>query len=101
MTDRILSFQFKQTREKITDRGGLVVIDEFIQALGIRRQIEIEYPRPGSNRGIMAYEYICTLLYHFIDGGRYLEDIRGIQDDEGFRKLVNIETLPSPDSVRD
>lgn len=101
MTDRILSFQFKQTREKITDRGGLAIIDEFIQFLGIRNQIEIEYPRQGSNRGIMPYEYIRTLIYHFIDGGRYLEDIRDIQDDEGFRKLVGIETLPSPDSMGD
>lgn len=49
----------------------------------------------------MPYEYIRTLIYHFIDGGRYLEDIRDIQDDEGFRKLVGIETLPSPDSMGD
>jgi len=101
MTDRILSFQFKQTREKISDRGGLAIIDEFIQALGIRKQIETEYPLPGSNRGIMPYEYIRTLIYHFIDGGRYLEDIRDIRNDEGFRKLVDIEILPSPDSMGD
>lgn len=43
MTDRILSFQFKPTSEKITDRGGLAIIDEFIQSLGISKQIEIEY----------------------------------------------------------
>ena len=101
MTDRILSFQFKQTREKITDRGGLAIIDEFIQSLGIRKQIEIEYPRPGSNRGIMPYEYIRTLIYHFIDGGRHLEDIRDIKEDEGFRKLLDIKTIPGPDSMGD
>jgi len=32
MTDRILSFQFKQTREKISDRGGLAIIDELIHS---------------------------------------------------------------------
>lgn len=74
MTDRILSFQFKQTREKISDRGGLAIIDEFIQALGIREQIENEYPLPGSNRGIKPYKYIRTLVYHFIYGGRYLSE---------------------------
>ncbi len=36
---------------------------------------EIKYPRPCSNRGILPYEYIRTLIYHFIDGGRYLENI--------------------------
>lgn len=101
MTDRILSFQFKQTSEKISDRGGLAIIDEFIQALGIRWQIEIEYPRPGSNHGIPPYEYIRALLYHFIDGGRYLEDIRDIQGDDGFLRLVGITTLPSPDAIGD
>ena len=99
MNNQILPFRLKITKEKITDRGGLAFFSEFMESIGLKEKIEKEFPLPGSNRGIKAYKYIRTLIFHFLDGGRFLEDIRDIANDEAFKELVCIKRFPSPDAV--
>ncbi|MHB2148557.1 IS1380 family transposase [Calditrichota bacterium LG25] len=96
-----LPFFIEQTKENLTDRGGLTLVDEFIAAIGLKKEIEQKFPKPGSGRGISGFEYIRSLILHFVDGGRYLEDIYDIKNDKGFCKLIKIKHMPTPDAIGD
>jgi len=98
----MLGFSIDKSNEKLTDRGMIAVLDEYLQALGLPSQVDQYFPAPGSNRGIVPSAYVRTLLYHFTDGGRHLEDIGDMKADEGFRDLTSdLEHMPGPDAVGD
>lgn len=101
MPGKRLPFFVAQSKEKLTDRGGLALIDEFMSGLGFSDELDKVFPSPGSGRGIEASDYIRTLVYHFVDGGRHLEEIEGIKDDKGFRSLIKMEHMPGSDTVGD
>lgn len=101
MSGRILPFLVTQSKEKLTDRGHLAIIDEFITCIGFKDQISRLFPKPGSGRGIEAYDYIRTLMFHLLDGGRYLEDIQAVKNDVGFNELIKIKRMPGSDAVGD
>jgi len=44
-------------------------------------------PLPGSGGGIKFPDYMRTLVYHFSDGGRFLEEIQTLKEDTGFRNV--------------
>ncbi|MEE9117222.1 MAG: IS1380 family transposase, partial [Calditrichia bacterium] len=77
------------------------IVDEFITGINLEKQIKKTFPEPGSGRGIEGYEYIRSLLFHFIDGGRFLEDIYDIKNDNGFCQLIRMFHMPTPDAVGD
>lgn len=101
MTGRILPFFVKQSKEKLTDRGSLALIDEFMTGLGFTEQLHQVFPVPGSGRGIKAADYVRTLVYHFADGGRHLEEIEEIKHDVGLRSLIKMNHMPGSDAVGD
>lgn len=99
MTGRILPFFVKQSKTKLTDRGSLTMIDEFMTGVGFSRQLDQVFPFPGSGRGIKSTDYVRTLVYHFSDGGRHLAELEAIKVDEGFRSLIKMEHMPGSDAV--
>jgi hypothetical protein len=101
MPDSILPFSLDKSNEKLTDRGMIAVLDEHLQALGVPEQVAAGFPAPGSNNGIAPADYVRTLLHHFTDGGRHLEEVRDLKTDAGFRELVDLERMPGPDAMGD
>ena len=101
MTGRILPFFVTQSKEKLTDRGSLAIIDEFLTGVGFMDQLHQVFPLPGSGKGIKAADYVRTLVYHFADGGRHLEELEAIKTDEGFRSLIKMDHMPGSDAVGD
>ena len=99
--DKKPSFKIKASNELLTDRGGLALFDEYVQSTGILDRVDQVFPCPGSNRGIVASSYFRVLGLHMFDGGRYLEEIRDLKDDKGFRKVLNLDRFPGPDAVGD
>jgi len=101
LKDKKSSFKIKASNELLTDRGGLALFDEYVHSTGILNHVDRVFPRPGSNRGISASSYFRVLSLHMFDGGRYLEEIRDVKDDQGFRKVLNLDRFPGPDAVGD
>jgi len=101
MTDTILPFSLDRSKEKLTDRGSLAIVDEYAEAIGLSEKVDREFPSPGSNRGIDPSAYVRTLAFHFSEGGRHIGEVRQIKTDEGFRALVDIGQMPGPDAVGD
>jgi len=102
MTEGRLPFHLS-IQGKITDRGGLTIMAEFIRGIGLEAQIRRDYPLPGSNRGIKGWEYIPTLIFHFGDGGRHLEDRGNLEVDTGplYSGLIDTGHFAPPDAVGD
>ena len=94
-------FKIKASNELLTDRGGLALFDEYVESTGILNNVDRVFPWPGSNRGISASSYFRVLGLHMFDGGRYLEEIRSLKGDKGFRKVLNLDRFPGPDAVGD
>ena len=70
MSDTMLPFSLAKSNEKLTDRGTIALVDEFVEAIGLPEKVDGEFPAPGSNRGIDPSAYLRTLTYHFSEGGR-------------------------------
>jgi hypothetical protein len=59
------------------------------------------FPQPGSGRGYDAWAFLFPLLLMLHAGGRSLEDLRKITDDEGLLRLLEIQDTPSTDTLGD
>ena len=58
MANVILPFSLDRGEEKLTDRGSLVMVDEYAQVIGLPEEVNEEFPSPGSNRGIEPSAYV-------------------------------------------
>jgi len=91
----ILPFKIEHTDELITPRSGLAVFAEVVRTLKVDQKVSEAFPRPGSNRGYEAWSYIESMLLMLEGGGRHIEDLREIRDDETLRRLVGLSLVPS------
>ena len=99
MAQCILNFTVESTNEKLTPRAGEAVFGEFLKALRVDRLCNKYLPVPQSNRGYDPYTFIHPLLLMLHSGGRYLEDVRMIVSDKALCKLLDIEKIPTADSI--
>jgi len=102
MPKKVLNFklEFSET-EEITPYAGLGIYGEMYKAIGIDRGVEKIFPKPGSGSGIEANNYIEPIVLMFLGGGKYMEDIRKINADNGLKKICKIKRVPSSDALGD
>lgn len=101
MLKRLKPIKIKQSKEKLSNRIGVPLVEEIIEKLGLRKRIDELFGLPGSNRGIIASDYISTLTYMFIDGALHLEDVKHLMSDEAFQELLKEMKLPTSDAIGD
>ena len=90
-----------RSREKLSNRIGVPLIEEVVEKLRLREKMDELFGSPGSNRGIKASDYIMTLVYMFVDGALHLEDVRHLQSDEAFQEMLKEMKLPTSDAIGD
>src|SRR4030066_566210 len=91
----ILSFKLEHTDERLRPRSGLALFAEVVRTLKVDQKVRESFARPGSNRGYEAWDYIEPMLLMLEGGGRHIEDLREIRDDETLRQLVGLRRMPS------
>lgn len=101
ITIKNLGFIIEKSTENLTKRGGLAVVEDFIHSIKIPQLVRKHFPKPGSPRGYHPEEYVLTFLRQIIDGERYLEDIRELEFDKGYKELLCREHFPSSDANGD
>ena len=99
MTQRVLNFTVESTDERLTPRAGEAVLGEYFKAIGIDSLCNEHFPASKSNHSYQAFEMIQPLLLMLHAGGRVLEDVRTIASDKGLRTLLNIERMPTADTI--
>jgi hypothetical protein len=97
----IFPFKIATTRERLTAHGGLALMAEFNHGIGLRELTDRYLPAPGSNRGFDPSEIVDAVVLMLQGGGRSLEDLRELKDEEGLMKLIDRDEIPEPDTVGD
>jgi len=97
----IFPFKIEMTKEKLTAHGGLALMAEFNHGIGLRELTDQYLPVPGSNRGFDPSVIVDTVVLMLQGGGRSLEDLRELKNEEGLMKLIGREEIPEPDTVGD
>jgi len=102
MTKKVFEFKLKfDENELITPYAGLGIYGGMYRSIGLDKEIEAVYPRPGSGKGFEANTYIGPLAMMFIGGGRVMEDIRRIKADKALRKICKFDRVPTSDAIGD
>jgi hypothetical protein len=74
---------------------------EFNHGIGLRQLTDQYLPAPGSNRGFDPSEIVDAVVLMLQGGGRTLEDLRELKNEEGLMKLIGRDKIPEPDSAGD
>jgi hypothetical protein len=82
-------FKVTRSRERLSNRIGLPLVEEIIEHLDLRKSIDQKVPKPGSNRGIKSSDYITALVYMFMDGAVHLEDVNHLHSEEAFQEMLS------------
>ncbi len=101
MARTVLPFKVTATEESLTAQSGLVLFGEFARGAGLHRWLEREMPKPGSGHAYTATEQVVPLILMLTGGGRSLEDLRMVHQDQGLRRLLHLDRLPSTDAAGD
>ena len=97
----IFPFKIKATRERLTAHGGLALMAEFNHGIGLRELTDQYLAGPGSNRGFDPSEIVDAVVLMLQGGGRSLEDLRELKEEEALMGLIGREEIPEPDTVGD
>jgi len=97
----IFPFKIKMTKERLTAHGGLALMAEFNHGIGLRELADQYLPGPGSNRGFDPSEIVDAVVLMLQGGGRSLEDLRELKEEEGLMELIGRDEIPEPDTVGD
>ena len=97
----VFAFKIEMTKERLTAHGGLALIAEFNHGIGLRELTDRYLPGPGSNRGFDPSEMVDPVVLMLQGGGRSLEDLRELKNEEGLMKLIGRDEIPEPDTVGD
>lgn len=101
ITQTVLPFKLEETKDMITSHAGLALLGEFIVGLGLLEATDKKLPMPGSGAGYRASEHMFPLVLMISGGGRSLEDLRQIREDQGLREILKMYRIPSSDAVGD
>jgi len=102
MTKKVLKFKLEfSEKEEITPYAGLGIYGEMYKAIGMDKEVERKFPRPGSGAGIEANNYIEPIMLMMLGGGKYIEDIRKINADKCLKNICKIKRVPSSDAIGD
>jgi hypothetical protein len=97
----VLPFKLEQTRDLITAHAGLALLGEFAIGMGLLEAVDKSLPAPGSGAGYRASEHVLPLMLMLNGGGRSLEDLRQIRDDDGLREVLEQNRMASADATGD
>jgi len=97
----IFPFKIEMTKEKLTAHGGLALMAEFNHGIGLRELTDRYLPAPGSNRGFDPSVIVDTVVLMLQGGGRRIEDLRELRNEEGLMRLIGHDEIPEPDTVGD
>jgi Transposase DDE domain group 1 len=87
-----------ESGEALTSYGGLPLVMETCEALGIARLVKQHVRIKQRQRGYSESEYIESVIALMAAGGDCLEDIERLRSDGGLKLLLG--AMPSAEAVR-
>jgi len=84
----VLPFKLESTDAMLIANAGLALFGEFVAGLGLSRWLAQEVPKPGGGRGFAAASYVKPLVLMLTGGGRSLEDLCTLKNDDALSSLL-------------
>ena len=97
----ILPIKMEKSEERLTSLGGLVVLEEMAQALGVWKKVDEHLEGPGSGRGYQPSEFVQPLVWMLHAGGRRLEDLRELRAEQEVLEELGLGAVPDAGTVGD
>lgn len=97
----MIPYELSTTKDILTARAGLVCIAEIMDALDMSGWVNRYFPAPQSNRGFKPSVFVNSVILMLHEGGKCLDDLRHIRDDEALRILLGTSPIPESDSLGD
>jgi hypothetical protein len=97
----ILPIKLERSSERLTSLGGLVVLEEMAQALGVWKRVDEQLKGPGSGRGYRPSEFVQPLVWMLHAGGRRLEDLRELRAEQEVLEELGLRAVPDAGTVGD
>jgi len=97
----VFAFKMEMTKERLTAHGGLALMAEFNHGIGLRELTDQYLPAPGSHRGFDPSVIVDALVLMLQGGGKSLEDLRELRNEDGLMRLIGRDEIPEPDTVGD
>jgi len=101
LPELILPIKLEKSEERLTSLGGLVVLEEMAQALGVWKRVDEHLAGPGSGRGYRASEFVQPLVWMLHAGGRRLEDLRELRAEQEVLANLGLRAVPDAGTVGD
>lgn len=101
VTQTVLPFKLGIGKDTVTPHAGLALFGEFMHGLDLPGLVDRALPGPGSGAGYDPSRFVLPLVLMLHGGGRSLEDLRQIREDEGLRELLGLTEMPSADACGD
>ena len=95
----IVPYQLANTNDLLTGRAGLITIAQLMSNLGFSNWVNKHFPHPKSNRGFAPSVFVISLMLMLHEGGRCLDDLRHIRNDDALRSLLGMDQVPGSDTV--
>lgn len=95
----LLPFKLETTKDNITPHAGLGIFGEFLYSQRISEIIDKVLPKRKSSQSYSASVFALPLLLTMHGGGRHIEDIREIANDEALCELLQIDTVPTSNAT--
>lgn len=100
MTKGIKNIQFSFGEDDLTHFGGLFLISSFCKRLKLKQYLQTYVKSNQRNQEYQTAEFILLILYTIILGIGRIENIRFLQANGVFKKIIGINILPNPTAVR-
>lgn len=98
ITQKTINVKVTPSKRYLTSRAGLFLISLFIQKLGIDSLIDKTLTVKKRNRGFSHSQFLLSLVYLFLAGGEFLDDLRTLRHDSAFQEITGI-TIPTPSAL--
>lgn len=100
MTKGIKNIQFSFGESNLTHYGGLFLIHSFCKKLKLKQYLQMYVKFNHRNQKYQTAECILLILYTIILGIGRIENMRFLQINGVFKKVVGIDKLPNPTAIR-
>lgn len=100
MAKGIKNIQFSFGESNLTHFGGLFLIHSFCKKLRLKWYLQKYVKSHQRNQEYQTAEFILLLLYIIILGIARIENIRFLQTNGVFKKIIGIKKLPHPTAIR-
>ena len=97
----ILPYTLETTNDLLTSRAGLLSIAQLMQSIGFPDWVDRYFPAPKSNRGFPPSTFVNAVMLMLHEGGRCLDDLRHLREDQALRTLLGLTQIPESDSLGD